>query len=98
MKHPAMNPYLPLWEYVPDGEPRIWGDRLYVYGSHDVAGSTQFCEGDYVVWSAPLDDLGSWKYRASAIPHRHHCITGRRRQPCRPRLRAGPRWTVLSVL
>ena len=23
MKHPAMNPYLPLWEYVPDGEPRI---------------------------------------------------------------------------
>ena len=19
MKHPAMNPYLPLWEYVPDG-------------------------------------------------------------------------------
>ena len=21
MKHPAMNPYLPLWEYVPDGEP-----------------------------------------------------------------------------
>ena len=43
MKHPAMNPYLPLWEYVPDGEPHIWGDRLYVYGSHDVAGSTPFC-------------------------------------------------------
>ena len=69
MKHPAMNPYLPLWEYVPDGEPCIWGDRLYVYGSHDVAGSTQFCEGDYVVWSAPLDDLGSWKYEGISYPY-----------------------------
>ena len=69
MKHPAMNPYLPLWEYVPDGEPRIWGDRLYVYGSHDVAGSTQFCEGDYVVWSAPLDDQGSWKYEGISNPN-----------------------------
>ena len=69
MKHPAMNPYLPLWEYVPDGEPRIWGNRLYVYGSHDVAGSTQFCEGDYVVWSAPLDDLGSWKYEGISYPY-----------------------------
>ena len=34
-KKQAMNPYLPLWEYVPDGEPRVFGDRLYVYGSHD---------------------------------------------------------------
>lgn len=22
-KKQAMNPYLPLWEYVPDGEPRV---------------------------------------------------------------------------
>lgn len=38
MKNQVMNPYLPLWEYIPDGEPRIFGDRLYVYGSHDFAG------------------------------------------------------------
>lgn len=69
MKHPAMNPYLPLWEYVPDGEPRVWGNQLYVYGSHDVAGSTQFCEGDYVVWSAPLEDLGDWKYEGISYPY-----------------------------
>ncbi len=62
MKNQAMNPYLPLYEYVPDGEPRVWNDRLYVYGSHDIAGSEQFCLGDYVVWSAPLDDLSDWKY------------------------------------
>ena len=29
------NPYLPSWEYIPDGEPRVFGDRIYVYGSHD---------------------------------------------------------------
>lgn len=62
MKHQAMNPYLPLWEYVPDGEPRVFGNRLYLYGSHDEAGAEQFCVGNYVVWSTPLDDLGDWKF------------------------------------
>ncbi len=62
-KKQAMNPYLPLYEYVADGEPRVFGDRLYVYGSHDLAdGSKGFCPGDYVVWSAPLEDLGDWTY------------------------------------
>ena len=62
MKKPAVNPYLPAWEYVPDGEPRVFGDRLYVYGSHDDFGGDRFCPGDYVGWSAPLDDLGNWRY------------------------------------
>ncbi len=55
-----MNPYLPLNEYIPDGEPRVFGDRVYIYGSHDRAGSDQFC--DYVLkcWSAPLDNLEQW--------------------------------------
>lgn len=54
------NPYLPSWEYIPDGEPRVFGDRIYVYGSHDNAGSVKFC--DYVLkcWSAPLDNLNDW--------------------------------------
>ena len=61
MKRPAMNPYLPLTAYIPDGEPRVFDGRLYVYGSHDLAGGEKgFCPGDYEVWSAPLDDLGSW--------------------------------------
>ncbi len=74
MKHPAMNPYLPLYEYIPDGEPRIFGDRLYIYGSHDEAGGALgFCAGDYMVWSAPLEDLGDWRcdgvaYRRSDCP------------------------------
>ena len=35
MKKQVFNPYLPSYEYVPDGEPYVFGDRLYVYGSHD---------------------------------------------------------------
>ena len=35
MNPPAMNPYLPLTAYIPDGEPRVFDGRLYVYGSHD---------------------------------------------------------------
>lgn len=61
-KQQAFNPYLPSWEYVPDGEPRVFGDRLYVYGSHDRFNGEDFCLNDYVCWSAPLDDLGSWRY------------------------------------
>lgn len=55
------NPYLPNWEYIPDGEPRVFGNRVYVYGSHDRSGSDTFC--DYVLkcWSAPVDDLNNWK-------------------------------------
>lgn len=62
MKTIAYNPYLPSWEFVPDGEPHIFENRLYVYGSHDKAHGTKYCEEDYVGWSAPLEDLGNWKY------------------------------------
>ena len=57
----AFNPYLPSWEYVPDGEPRVFGDRLYVFGSHDLFDGADFCLGDYVCWSAPVNDLTDWR-------------------------------------
>lgn len=62
MKKQAFNPYLPLYEYVPDGEPYVFDNKIYIFGSHDIAGGEQYCEGDYVSWSAPADDLGNWKY------------------------------------
>ncbi len=37
-----VNPYLPLWEYVPDGEPHVFGDRLYIFGSHDKFGGRKY--------------------------------------------------------
>ena len=62
MKQQAMNPYLPEWEYIPDGEPYLFNGRVYVYGSHDRFGAPIFCVDDYVCWSAPEDDLGNWRY------------------------------------
>lgn len=56
------NPYLPRYEYIPDGEPYVFGDRVYVYGSHDKFNGDVYCELDYVCWSAPVDDLGNWRY------------------------------------
>src|SRR5699024_10158079 len=50
----------PLNEYVPDGEPHVFGDRVYLYGSHDEEGGTRFCTRDYTVWSAPVTDLSDW--------------------------------------
>lgn len=62
MKKQVFNPYLPSWEYVPDGEPHVFGDRVYVYGSHDRFGAPIFCVNDYVCWSAPTEDLSDWRY------------------------------------
>ncbi len=62
------NPYLPSWEYVPDGEPHVFGDRLYVYGSHDRFGGCVFCLGDYVCWSCPTGDPGDWRYEGVIYP------------------------------
>ncbi len=61
MKKQAVNPYLPFWETVPDGEPHVFGDRVYIFGSHDRRNGDNFCLDDYVCWSAPVDGLGDWR-------------------------------------
>lgn len=57
----VFNPYLPLTTYIPDGEPHVFGDRVYIYGSHDAIGGTVYCEGHYEVWSADIHDLTDWR-------------------------------------
>lgn len=74
MKKQALNPYLPLDTYIPDGEPHVFGDRVYIYGSHDAEGGDCFCLLDYECWSAPVDDLSDWRcegiiYRAEQCKH-----------------------------
>ena len=61
------NPYLPLWEHLPDGEPRVFEDpdnpgkyRVYIIGSHDVRFDS-YCGADIRMWSAPVDDLTDWR-------------------------------------
>ncbi|MEN5231986.1 hypothetical protein [Sphingobacterium faecium] len=63
----AGNPYLPLWEHLPDGEPRVFEDpdhpgkyRAYIIGSHDLRFDS-YCGPDIRMWSAPVDDLSSWR-------------------------------------
>lgn len=73
MKKQVYNPYLPLHVHIPDGEPHVFGDRVYVYGSHDEEGGSDFCVLDYEVWSAPVNDLTDWScpgtaYRAKQDP------------------------------
>lgn len=61
-KKQVYNPFLPLHEYIPDGEPHVFGDRVYHFGSHDKEGGYTFCMLDYVVYSAPVTDLTDWRY------------------------------------
>lgn len=56
----AFNPYLPLNVYIPDGEPHVFGDRIYIYGSHDKANGETFCMLEYEVYSAPVDNPADW--------------------------------------
>ncbi len=62
MKKQAFNPYLPGYEYIPDGEPHIFDGRVYVYGSHDRFNGGGFCLNAYVCYSAPEDDLSDWRF------------------------------------
>ena len=67
------NPYMPLWEHIPDGEPYVFEDpdqpgkyRVYVYGSHDDLVDA-YCGRDQVVWSASVDSLNRWRYDGTIL-------------------------------
>lgn len=60
MKKQALNPFLPLDTYIPDGEPHVFGDRVYLFGSHDKEAGETYCMLDYMGWSAPIEDLSDW--------------------------------------
>ena len=62
------NPFMPLWEHIPDGEPYVFEDpdnpgqyRVYIYGSHDSMISG-YCGRELVVWSADVNNLNHWRY------------------------------------
>lgn len=74
MQKQALNPFLPLNECMPDGEPHVFSDRVYLYWSHDRMGGDTFCAEPYAVWSAPVSNLSEWSnrgisYRAEQDPH-----------------------------
>ena len=72
------NPYMPLWEHVPDGEPRVFEDpdnpghyRVYVTGSHD-ARVESYCGQDDRQWSAPVEDLSAWRDEGPVFTYREN--------------------------
>ena len=99
MKKQAFNPYLPSYEYVPDAEPYVFGNRLYVYGSHDAFGGKGFCVNDYVCYSAPTDDLGNWKYEGVIYRRTQDPVNPKGRQYMNaPDVCRGTGWKILSLL
>lgn len=55
----AHNPLLPASAFVPDAEARQWKDgRMYLYGSWDIGGRSDYCSALYHVFSS--SDLVSW--------------------------------------
>lgn len=71
-KKQIYNPYLPSYEYIPDGEPHIFDGRVYLYGSHDKFGGEDYCVNDYVCWSAPVEDLSDWRYEGIIYKKSQH--------------------------
>jgi hypothetical protein len=56
----AFNPFLPIDVYIPDGEPHVFGERVYLFGSHDKENGDSFCMLSYVFYSASIYDLTDW--------------------------------------
>lgn len=70
------NPYLPLWEHLPDGEPRVFMDpdnpgkyRVYIIGSHDTS-FDRYCGADIRMWSAPVENLTDWRDEGPVFTYR----------------------------
>ena len=66
-RHHGTMKVLPLWEHLPDGEPRVFEDpdkpgkyRIYIIGWHDVRFNS-YSGPDIRAWSAPVEDLSNWR-------------------------------------
>ena len=84
MKKQAVNPYLPSYEYIPDGEPHVFGDRVYIYGSHDRFNGNRYCYNNYVCYSASVIDLSDWRYEGVIYDKKEDSYTKTRplNEPC----------------
>ena len=82
----VFNPFLPQDVYIADGEPHIFGDRVYLIGSHDRESGESFCLEDYEFFSASLHDLSDWTSRGISYCAKQDPLCG---AWCRVSLRSG---------
>ncbi|MBQ9766355.1 MAG: family 43 glycosylhydrolase [Lachnospiraceae bacterium] len=68
-----MNPFLPLNTYIPDGEPKVFGDRVYLYGSKDLFGG-EYCCYKFHVYSALVDNLEDWTDHGPVLASRNDYV------------------------
>ena len=59
------NPYLPSWKMIPIGKPRVFGNRVYIYGMRDCFRKDQIV--DLNIWSAQDDNLSHWDCHGSVF-------------------------------
>lgn len=68
-----MNPILPLCEHVPDVEAKVFSDgKVYLYGSYDLPGNSDYCSRDYYVFSS--EDFLTFKKSGFAFTNRADCL------------------------
>ena len=67
------NPFLPIYDFNPDGEPHVWEDpdnpghyRLYFLSSHDMD-KNHYCSNNHVLYSCPVEDPFNWTYHGVII-------------------------------
>ena len=65
-----LNPFLPLNIYIPDVEPKVFGDRVYLYGSKDLFGG-EYCCYKYHVYSASVENLQEWTDHGPVLASRN---------------------------
>ena len=77
-KKQGFNPYLPSWEYIPDGEPYVFIGNVYVYGSHDPYRKNLFqcfCSMLFYELVNNIQDIAAPIHR-TAMPGALHTIEG----------------------
>ncbi len=45
MNKQVYNPYLPSFEYIPDGEPHVFGERTYLYSGNALMKKENYHDG-----------------------------------------------------
>jgi hypothetical protein len=68
----AKNPIFPSDEYIPDPEAHVFGERVYIFGSHDEFNGTDYCMNDYVCYSASVYNLSDWTYEGVIYKREQH--------------------------
>lgn len=58
----AVNPCLPSYEYLAEADAHTFGERVYLFGSHDKYNGKAERITEFICWSADVNELADWRY------------------------------------